>query len=301
MNQPVPISAVVLTFNEELNIDACLRSVHGWCHEILVLDSGSTDQTVDFCERYTDKIYSHPYVNHASQLDWALNNLPLSTEWVMPLDADHLVTELLKQQITDIMLHPDPTVDGYYARHQYYFRGVRMRGFKAHRLALFRIGKAYVDQSEMVDFRIVVQGKTQFLRGAVHEINHKEDAIDFWIDKHQKFSSRIAVEEVLRSSGILKWSPELRPRLLGNPNQRMLWFKNRWYRMPLYVRPALYFTYRYFFRMGILDGVSGFIYHFLHAFWFRLMVDIKIAELRRRFTRGELSLAQLAESLSHKF
>jgi hypothetical protein len=174
-----------------------------------------------------------------------------------------------------------------------------MRGFKRYRLALFRLGKTHVDQSEMVDFRFVVHGKTQFLTGAVHEINHKEDAIDFWIDKHQVFSSRQAAEEVLRALGQRNWS--VTPRLFGNPDQRILWFKNRWYRMPLYVRPALYFMYRYFFRMGFLDGVNGFIYHFLQAFWFRLLVDIKIAELRRRLTCGELSLGQLAESFSRKF
>lgn len=296
-----PLSVVVLTFNEELNIEACLRSVHGWCYEILILDSGSTDQTVGICQRYTDKVYTHPYVDHASQINWALSNLPLACDWSLLLDADNVVSELFKRQVEQALADDDSRIVGYYSHHLHMFRSRPVRGLKSHWLRLIRRRRARIDQSELVDFRWILDGGTRILSGAIIESNQKENDIDFWIDKHQSFASRMAIEEVLRKCGILEWSSELRPRLFGNPDQRMLWFKNRWYRMPLYVRPALYFGYRYFFRMGFLDGVNGFIYHFLQAFWFRLLVDIKIAELRRRLTCGELSLGQLAESFSHKF
>jgi glycosyltransferase involved in cell wall biosynthesis len=297
-NQPVPVSAVVLTYNEEVNIEACLRSVAGWSQEIFVLDSGSTDHTLDICHKYTHLVNFHPYVDHVSQWDWVLKNLPLTSEWIMPLDADHVITEKLKQQIIEVMSNPDPLVDGYYSRHQYYFWGATMRGFKEYSLRLFRRCKTRIDHSELVDFRFVVDGKTKLLSGATLEINKKETSIDFWVDKHQKFSSRMAVEEVLRISGGLDWS--MRPRLLGNPDERMIWLKNVWYRFPLYMRPFIFFFYRYILRLGFLDGTTGFIYHFLHAFWFRLMVDIKINELRQRLARGEVSLAQLTESFVHK-
>lgn len=211
------------------------------------------------------------------------------------------MSESFKRQVEQVIADDDPQIVGYFNKHVHMFRNRRVRGLKSHWLRLIRRGYACPDQSELVDFRWILDGETRILSGAIIESNQKENDINFWIDKHQKFSSRMAIEEVLRNSGILKWSPQLRPRLFGNPDQRMLWFKNRWYRMPLYVRPVLYFMYRYLFRMGFLDGVNGFIYHSLHAFWFRLLVDIKIAELRRRLAYGELSLAQLAESFLHKF
>ncbi|MBA4375965.1 MAG: glycosyltransferase family 2 protein [Anaerolinea sp.] len=296
-----PVSTVVLTFNEEPNIDACLRSVHGWCHEIFVLDSGSTDQTVAICQRYTDKIFVHSYTDHASQINWALSNLPLACDWILLLDADNVVSELLKWEVEQALADDDPRIAGYYSRHLHMFRNRPVRGLKSHWLRLIRRARTRIDQCELVDFRWILDGETRILSGAIIESNQKENDIDFWIDKHQKFSSRMAIEEVLRNSGILKWSSELRPRLYGNPDERMLWFKDRWYRMPLYVRPILYFFYRYFLRLGFLDGVDGFIFNFLQAFWFRLIVDIKIAELRRRLTCGELSLTQLAESFAHDF
>ena len=116
------------------------------------------------------------------------------------------------------------------------------------------------------------------------EDNRNERSIDFWIDKHQRFAARLAAEEVLRERGALVWS--FRPRLFGNPDERVVWLKNRWYHLPLYVRPFLYFFYRYFLRLGVLDGPTGFVYHFLHAFWFRMIVDIKIAELRQELSAG---------------
>jgi len=297
MDQPVPVSAVILTYNEELNIEACLRSVAGWCREIFVVDSGSTDQTQAIARRYTDKVYAHPYTDHASQWDWALKNLPITGEWILPLDADHIVSDELKQQIIAVTRQPDPAISAYYSRHQYLFWGRPVRGFKGWGLRLFRRDKTSVDTSELVDWRFIVQGQTARLSGILYERNRKEEEIDFWIDKHQRFSFRIAAEELLRREGLIRWS--LRPRLLGNPDERIIWFKPLWLHLPLYIRPFFYFIYRYFIRLGFLDGRTGFVYHFLHAFWFRLLIDIKIAKLRRCLAGGELRIAELAELFTH--
>ena len=291
----IPVSAIILTYNEQVNIETCLRSVQGWCQDIFVVDSGSTDDTLALCRRYTERIYTHAYVDHASQWIWSLNELPIPCDWVIPLDADHVVTEELRRQMMDAVLKPDTIVNGYFARHEYYFWGKRMRGFKPHSMRLFRRSRTHVDRSELVDYRFVVSGKTKNLSGILRESNRKEDSIDFWIDKHQKFSSNVAVEEILRRSGDLAWS--LTPRLWGNPDERIIWLKNCWYEMPLYIRPFLYFLYRYIVRLGFLDGTNGLVYHFLQAFWFRLLVDIKIAEIRRRLAMGQVSLEQLNASI----
>jgi len=293
-----PIAAIILTHNEEKNIEACLKSVAGWCQEIFIVDSGSTDNTGDICRKYTERIYKHPFQDHPSQWNWALSTLPLTCDWVMPLDADHIISEELHQELWQVMRNPDPMVDGYYARHRYFFWDVPIRGFKSRSLCLFRRGRTRLDFGELVDHRFVVDGQTRNLAGIVYEINRNEWDIDNWIDKHQKYSSRLAIQEVLSKAGDI--NRDISPSLLGNPDERIIWAKNLWQNLPLYFRPCLYFFYRYFIRLGFLDGKVGFIYHFLHAFWFRLMVDIKIAELSRQISRGEITLSQLKEAFLQK-
>jgi glycosyltransferase involved in cell wall biosynthesis len=299
MNGKSPASVVILTFNEERNIGYCLENIFDWCAEIFIVDSRSTDNTVGVASRYTDKIFVHEYVDHASQWNWALSNLPFRFDWVMALDADHIVTPQLKSQIIKVLEHGHVDVNGYYSRHSYYFFNTRMRGFKPYSLRLFRRSKTKVDRSELVDFRFIVEGRTEKLSGNVDEINRNELSIDFWIDKHQKFSTRTAAEEILRANGLLSWS--ITPRLFGNPDERIVWAKNVWYGLPLYFRPFVYFLYRYFLRLGFLDGKNGLVYHFLQAFWFRFLVDIKIAALRRDISVGRTTPAELGKLFKHSF
>lgn len=290
------VTVIVTTFNEEKNIGACLRSIEHWCDEIFIVDSGSEDRTVEISKEFTEKIFFNQYIDHATQFHWAFKNLPISNDWALVLDADNVVTNLLKRQITDMLKRPEESVNGYFVKHEHFFQGQSIRGLKPFWLRLVRHEQAKVETSELVDFRFSVQGKTKKLSGAIIENNRNEDSIDFWIDKHQKFSTRMAVEEVLRKSNLLNW--ELGPRLFGTSDERMVWFKEKWYLMPLYVRPFLYFFYRYFFKLGLLDGVKGFIYHFLQSFWFRLIVDIKISHIRSQLLQGKLNIQELSDTFS---
>jgi len=288
-----PISVLVLTFNEEANIESCLTSVCGWAEDICVLDSGSKDRTLAICAAFDVASMSHPYVDHRSQMNWGITQVPWRHDWLLLLDADNVVTPELMREIDAVLTDDDPAINGYYNPHEHYFRNQKIRGLKAKWLRLVRRSRVRVDGSELVDFRLVVDGRTGSLEGAIIENNQKENDIDFWIDKHQRFAKRMAVEEVLRRESLLNWSEDLQPRLLGNPDERMIWFKIRWYRMPLYVRPVLFFIYRYFLRLGFLDGWNGFVYHALQAFWFRLLVDVHISEIRQDIGKGRISIADL--------
>jgi len=273
------ISAVVLCYNEISNIRLCLDSVVGWA-DIHVVDSGSTDGTQAACREYMANVVEHPYASHAAQWAWALDNLPLRTEWVLALDADFVVTPELRLQIErDLPLLPD-SIGGVYVRHRYVFGGgpIRFGGTKQYWLRLIRLGRARPDLSDLVDFRFTVNGSTLQYSGAVVEYNRYDDDISTWTRKQDKFSLRLAVEEELRRRGSLKW--EGQPRMLGSPDQRFMKLRDLWGRCPLFLRPALYFFYRYFFMLGFLDGRAGFLYHVLQGFWLRLMVDWKIAQIR---------------------
>jgi hypothetical protein len=122
-----------------------------------------------------------------------------------------------------------------------------------------------------------VDGAVGHLRHPLDESNRKEDEILFYVGKHLRYAEAFAREEMKRRDG-LAFRGEA--RLFGTPDERVLWQKRLWYRMPLFVRPFLYFSWRYFVRLGLLDGWNGFVFHLLQAFWFRLLVDLRIAELR---------------------
>ena len=116
------------------------------------------------------------------------------------------------------------------------------------------------------------------------EDNRNEHTITAWTEKHTRYAALQAREELMRAAE--PPPPGLTPSLFGSPDERVLWLKRRWTRLPLYWRPTLYFLYRYVLRLGFLDGREGFVFHVLQAFWYRLLVDINIDELRRAATSG---------------
>jgi glycosyltransferase involved in cell wall biosynthesis len=281
---PLPITAVIPTYNEERNLEACLQSLCGLVAQVFVVDSGSTDATVSIAERYGTSIVRHPFETHARQWGWALENLPYRHDWVLGLDADQRVTPELKREIVQLFTLDARrlgSVDGLYVKRRQIFRGrwIRHGGYyPKYLLKLVRRQRVCIDGADLLDHHFYVSGRTAKLRHDVIEENKKEDEIAFWIEKHLRYAALLAREELTRE--VNGTTRPLVPSLLGNPDQRALSLKRVWSTLPRYLRPFLYFVYRYFLRLGFLDGKEGLIFHFLHACWFRLLVDIQVDEAR---------------------
>ena len=279
-SEKIPISIIILTYNEEANIEACLRSIAEWAGEIFVVDSGSTDKTLELVRKYTDRVYFHPFNTHSRQWDWALKYLPVRNEWVLGIDADQRITNELAREI--VILFSDmrkmECVDGFYLKRKQYFMGkwIRHGGYyPRYLLKLFRISKVRADVRELMDHHFYVNGKTSKLKNDFIEENKKE-VLAFWAAKHIQYASLQAQEELHGlGRGIIGSS------LFGNSDQRRLLLKKIWVRLPLFIRPFIYFIYRYFFRVGFLDGKEGLIFHFLQGCWYRFLVDAKIYEMKK--------------------
>jgi glycosyltransferase involved in cell wall biosynthesis len=291
-----PVNVVILTYNEERNLPACLESLAAWVSQIFVVDSFSTDRTVEIARECGANVVQHRFETHAKQWNWALQCLPLIEPWVLCLDADHRVTPRLASDIGDRLAEIERgtggDIAGFYVARRQVFRGkwIRRGGYyPKYLLKLVRKGHAKCDEEELLDFRFYVDGGTAMLRGDLIEENLKELEISFWIAKHNRFARLQAIEEMHRAKDDVGWSAY--PALFGTPDQRTLWLKRLYYRMPLYVRPGLYFVYRYIFRLGFLDGKEGFIFHFLQALWYRILVDMNLEELGRsaRESRPEVA------------
>lgn len=279
---PVPVTVIVTTRNEELNIERCLKAIHGFVDQIFVIDSESEDQTVAIARRYADEVRNLPYVHGAIIpwiFQWGLDNLPIRNEWVMILEADRLVSPELRRELRQLFSQSTITKNGFYIRRAFVFRGklIRFGGLGSkYLLTLFRRNVSELDIDEQ-DTRVYVKGEVGKLKHPVIEENQKEADILFYLQKHLRYADAFAHEELKRRKEGINW--KLQPKLFGTPDQRTLWLKTIYYRFPLYSRPFFYFLYRYFVQLGFLDGKQGAIYHFLQAFWFRLVVDIRLEEL----------------------
>ena len=274
------ITAVILTHNEEINLPACLGSLRPWCSSIFVVDSGSSDQTVSVAQRCGAQAVHHPFETHAKQWNWAFKNLPISGEWILALDADQRVTTELREEILGTLPVTPPQVAGYYLPRKQFFRGrwIRHGGYwPKYMLKLFRRGAGLSDEQERVDFRFYVKGPARRMKSPLLEDNRKEQEISFWLAKHLRFIELQAQEEFLRRHGKLSWALPL--SAWGTPDQQTLWLKSWWYRLPPLLRPYPYFFYRYFVRLGFLDGPQGSLFHFLQGFWYPLMIGVRLKEL----------------------
>ncbi len=276
-------SFIILTYNEEIHLPRLLNSIRNLNAPLYILDSGSTDSTIEIAKSFNAEILYNPFENHPKQWDFALRHCKVTTPWIIGLDSDHIVTDDLFNHLENFSDKSIPeNIDGIYFNRKNFFKGkwIRHGGyFPKYLLKMFRTGKGHSDLNENMDHRFLVKGKTEVWKtGYLIEENLKENLISFWIAKHNRYSDLVAHEEIERMKSIRFQS--VHPKFFGSPDERIAFLKNVWWKLPLFVRPMIYFIYRFIFQLGFLDGKAGWIFHFLQGFWFRLVVDIKIDELK---------------------
>jgi glycosyltransferase involved in cell wall biosynthesis len=271
----LPISAIVITLNEEKNIRDCLESIKGLVDEMLLVDSGSTDKTLEIAKGFTDKIFYHKFENFARQRNWAQDNLSIKNEWILHLDADERISQELARSISEIFSCGMP-VDGILGSRRTVFRGkfIRFGGhYPVYRNCLFKKAKGRSEE-RFYDQNYIVEGKLTVAKGDIINIINPE--LDEWKARHRRWAV-LEAREIISKSRIMKAS------LSGSPIERRNWLRYRfYYKLPLFVRAYLYFFYRYILRLGFLDGKEGLAFHFYQGLWYRLLVDKEICRLKKR-------------------
>jgi len=275
-------SFIILTFNEEIHLRRLLESIKDLHAEVFILDSGSTDDTLKIAQAYGAEVQNNPFVNHPKQWDFALKNFDIKTPWTIGLDADQVVTPELFDQLQKFKNIDFEGINGIYFNRKNYFQGswIRYGGYyPIYLLKMFRTGIGHSDLNENMDHRFIVPGKTLiWKKGHLLEENLKENDIDFWFKKHGKYSDLIAQEEIERMQNLR--TQLLKPNLWGNPDEKKAWLKRLWWKLPLGLRPYLYYSYRMIFKLGILDNKTARRFHYLQGLWFRKLVDEKISKLK---------------------
>jgi glycosyltransferase involved in cell wall biosynthesis len=258
----LPVSVIVAARNEARNLPACLESLRQ-AGEVYVIDSQSTDATPEIARSFGAKVVQFHYQGGwPKKRQWAMETLPLAYDWILLVDADEALTPELSEEIRQAIRNPN--VSGYYISLRMYFLGRLLRhgGAGFWKLALFRRGKGGFEcrlkdqNSSMADMEvhehIVVDGATMRLKNPL--VHRNVESLSRYIQKHDEYSNWEA--RVLLQRG--ESNSELRPTLFRTQAQRRRWLKKKLYALP--GSPVLLFLYRYFLRLGFMDGVPGLVY-----------------------------------------
>lgn len=278
------LTVIILTFNEKLHIERCIKSVQPLADRIVVIDSFSTDNTVAIAKALGADVYQRKWKNYADQCQWAIEQCSASTEWLMRMDADEYLEPGLQNELAGLLADPPQGIDGIYLKLKVFFYGkwIRYGGFYPFiLLRIWRNGKGHIEQRWM-DEHVVLQPGSRTLTAQHDFVDDNLKGITFWINKHNSYASREAVE--LLNYKYPLYPKDERIQAFDDPQaRRKRWIKDRVYsRLPPYSRAFLYFFYRYGLRLGFLDGRFGFIWHFMQGFWYRLLVDVKVKEIETR-------------------
>lgn len=279
------LAAIVLTLNEAHHIARCLASLDGVADTVLVVDSHSTDETAGIARSLGATVVRHPFVNHAAQFNWALTQLPPGTDWVLRIDADEYLTPELAREIRTRLPGLGPDVAGATCCRRIAFEGRLLRHGGLHPvrvLRLFRFGRGRCE-ARWMDEHITVDGGTVALDGAL--VDDNLNSLTWWTAKHNAYASREAVELLNLDHGFMARGDraEINAGAQARLKRRV---KERVYaHLPGGLRALAYFLYRYVLRLGFLDGAAGARFHILQGFWYRYLVDAKVAEVKRHMAQ----------------
>lgn len=293
LNNPEKINATVLilTHNEERHIGRLLECLDSKFAAVIILDSGSTDETKKIAERFGASVVENEWPgSHSSQINWAIQNIDIKTDWTIRLDADEIIPSNMLNEIENKLSKASPSTGGFILKRGHIFLGKKIKHggtFPTNIIRIWRTGHAKCDGS-LMDERIVIDNGLLLEKIDGIFWDHNLNGISEWIKKHNEYASKEAVEQILRNRKNLN----LKGRsMVYKPQQP---FSKKFFeKMPLGIRSLMYFLYRYILRGGFFDGLPGFFWHFHQGFWYRLLVDTKVTEIEKFNARNDSDIKDI--------
>jgi len=266
-------SIVVIAQNEESNIGNCIESCVSFSDDVWLIDSYSTDSTVDIAAALGAKIQVHEFVSWGEQRNYALDNLKLKYNFVLFLDADEIINKNFADE-----LHGKLETGGHAAYNVNFdiiFLGKILR-HSHENLPVLRVVNKQAGRwlSEGAREYCVVHGTVGKIKARIRHEDRK--GIFFWLIKHIRNADREA-NLILRKTRQLVLSKEKRDKKFERPLR--VWLRKVYNKLPRIVRPSLVFVYRYFIKLGFLDGYAGLVFCILQAFWYNLIIDVRVSEI----------------------
>ena len=273
------LTIIILTKNEEQNLEKCIDSFRGVAKRVVIVDSYSSDGTVELALKLGAEIFEHRFENHAAQFNWALNNIGLNTTWVMKVDADEEFTKELAEEIEAKLDSLKPNVTGVILRRRVYFMGKWLKHggmYPQLLLRIFRVGHGMSEMKLMDEHLIVNDGDVVTFTHDFSDNNNK--SLDWWIGKHNWYANKEVLDQQMKADSINGESSVSETATSMQAKIKRFIKNHGYYSLPKFFRAHIYFVYRYYFKFGFLDGTEGKIFTFLQAYWYRFLVDAKMYE-----------------------
>jgi glycosyltransferase involved in cell wall biosynthesis len=277
------LAVVILTHNEEQHLARALSSVALISKQVFVIDSYSTDRTVEIAEQHGATVLQNKFINYSKQFQWALDEAPITAAWVMRLDADEIIEADLQDEIQRKIPNLPDDVAGINLKRKHVFLGRWVRHGGRYPLILLRIwrrNQGRIEDRWMDEHMLVWGGRTITFDGGFADHNLKD--LTFFTQKHNSYATREAIDVLSRELALLPTDQRL---TAGNSSLQASikrFLKEQVYnRIPFTLSALSYFLYRYVFQLGFLDGRSGLVYHFLQGYWYRFLVGAKVMEYKQ--------------------
>lgn len=292
------LAVVILTYNESIHLARALSSIGAIANEVFVVDSYSSDNTVEIALSHGATVLQNKFVNQARQFQWALDNAPITSDWIMRLDADEIVEPDLSGEIARKLPILPSEVTGISLHRKLVFMNRTIKHGGRGKLTLLRIwrrGFGRVEDRWMDEHIVVQSGRILTLNGGFSD--HNLHNLSAFIEKHNKYATREAVDVLNRELGFIASPEQLSVETTAFQAVAKRYIKENIYNtIPFELSAFAYFVYRYVFRLGFLDGTEGLIYNVLQGFWYRFLVGAKVRELRN-ITNGEEDPASIRMKL----
>jgi glycosyltransferase involved in cell wall biosynthesis len=264
-----------------LHIERCIKSLRPISKDIFIVDSNSTDQTVDICESLGAKVFQNSWVNYAEQFQWGLEHCPIKTEWVMRMDADEYIEADLIDELSKVLPLAEKNTTGFYIRRKYFFLGQWIKKgavYPLHLLRVWRVGQGRIENRWM-DEHIILSSPAVTKQLDGHIVDDNLNNTSWWTQKHNAYADREMIDILDKKYNFFQTDDALKVNDEGSQAKIKRKLKENIYnKFPVFVRPLLYFLYRYFIRLGFLDGKRGFAFHFFQGYWYRSLVDLRVYE-----------------------
>ena len=273
------LSVIILTYNEEKHIRRCIENINQIAQEVFVVDSFSTDKTLEIAKSLGAKIYQNKWENnYAKQLNWGLDNLPIQTKWVLRLDADEYLTLELIEELKEKLDSVSDNITGIILKRRVIFldKWIKRGTYPVKLLRLFQNKKARCEQRWMDEHMQLTEGDA--IEFQYDFVDYNLNNLAWWTTKHNGYSIREAIDLLDLELNLLEKNNA--NELVGEAAQKRN-KKFSYARKPLFFRSFAYFIYRYIFKLGFIEGKEGFLWNFLQAWWYRTLVDVKIFEIKK--------------------
>lgn len=268
------VTFIILTKNEEINLPDCLDSIKGFAKRVVVVDSESTDNTVEIAKKYGADVYTHKFENYARQFNWGIDNTNITTKWTFRLDADERLTPELCKELAYLMkIHDNDNVNGVTMEAWLYFMGRKIEHgcHNKRKLMLFKTGIGRIEDRKMDEHTVLSEGTAVYTKERFIHYDFKD--MSHWTNKMNWYATR-EMQDYYDFINGKESGVEGDSTISGTRKNKF----GVYYKFPIFMRSHLLFIYYYIFKLGFLDGKEGFVYHYMYHRWYRTLVDAKILE-----------------------